>query len=305
MKEIASVNGGLNGSGAYRGVANRGTGHLGSDHSGIAHSGAANQTTQSRPTGDPRLAFLRRIPLFTEFQDNDFLELERLAHQGAVTRGGFVYVPGDPSDQVYFLRSGRLKVARTAPGGKEWILHLVEPGEIFGELSLAGEDTRRNAAEALEDIVFCSIRREPFLALAGRRPTVGLRMLRLVGERRRLMEARVEGVLFAGVQERLLELLLDMGRRYGVAGPEGLALRVQLSQKEIAHLIGSTRETTSSTLNQLRRDGLIFIQRRRLVIRNLDRIEQILKGAPAPVAAPVAPSRRAPEAPLRSRYQMA
>jgi CRP/FNR family transcriptional regulator len=265
-----------------------------------------NPTTLSRTTGDARLAFLRRIPLFTEFQDNDFLELERLAHQGTITRGGFAYVPGDPSDLLYFLRSGRVKVARTAAGGKEWILHLVEPGEIFGELALAGEDSRRNSAEALEDVAYVSIRREPFLALAGRRPTVALRMLRLVGERRRLMEARVEGVLFAGVRERLLELLLDMGRRYGVAGPEGLALRVQLSQKEIAHLIGSTRETTSSTLNQLRRDGLILIQRRRLVIRNLERIEQILKGVPQPAApAPASSTRRAQDAPLRSRYQIA
>jgi CRP-like cAMP-binding protein len=293
MKELVGVNGGNGGS------------------NGSGFRGIGNPTTLSRPTGDARLAFLRRIPLFTEFQENDFLELERLAHQGTITRGGFAYVPGDPSDQVYFLRAGRVKVARTAPGGKEWILHLVEPGEIFGELALAGEDTRRNAAEALEDVTYCSIRREPFLALAGRRPTVALRMLRLVGERRRLMETRVEGVLFAGVRERLLELLLDMGRRYGVAGPEGLALRVQLSQKEIAHLIGSTRETTSSTLNQLRRDGLIFIQRRRLVVRNLERIEQILKGVPqqvASIAAPAAAKRSVPPAapaPLRSRYQMA
>ncbi len=295
MKDLVGVNGGHRGN-ANHGVANQ----------SLVDQGALNRT----PLGDSRLGFLRRISLFTEFQDNDFLELERLAHQGTVSRGGFVYVPGDSSDQVFFLRSGRVKVARTAPGGKELILHLVEPGEVFGELSLAGEDSRRNSAEALEDISFCSIRREPFLALAGRRPTVALRMLRLVGERRRLMEARVEGVLFAGVRERLLELLADMARRYGIAGPEGLALRVQLSQKEIAHLIGSTRETTSSTLNQLRREGLIFIQRRRLVVRNLDRIDQILKGVPAtPVTHHVATAtvrKNVPApAPMRSRYQIA
>lgn len=234
----------------------------------------ASPTAIGRPTGDARLAFLRRISLFSEFQDNDFAELERLVHLASVPRGGFVYVPGDASDQVYLLRTGRVKVARTAPGGKEWILNLVEAGEIFGELALAGEDSRRSTAEALEDVTYCTIRREPFLALAGRRPTVALRMLRLVGERRRQMETRVEGVLFAGVQERLIDLLLEMGRRYGVPGAEGLALRVQLSQKEIAHLIGSTRETTSSTLNQLRRAGLIFIQRRRLIIRDIEKLER-------------------------------
>src|SRR5579871_4577639 len=202
MKDLVGVNGGHRGN-ANHGVANQ----------SLVDQGALNRT----PLGDSRLGFLRRISIFTEFQDNDFLELERLAHLGSVSRGGFVYVPGDASDHIYFLRSGRVKIARNAPGGKEWILHLVEPGDTFGELALTGEDSRRNAAEAIEDISFCSIRREPFLALAGRRPTVALRMLRLVGERRRLMEARVEGVLFAGVQQRLMELLVDMGRRYGVA----------------------------------------------------------------------------------------
>src|SRR5258706_9452343 len=108
--------------------------------SGRISSPATLRTAESR--GDARLAFLRRISLFTEFQDNDFAELERLVHLGSASRGGFVYVPGDPSDHVYFLRQGRVKVARTAAGGKEWILHLVEPGQVFGELALAGEESR-------------------------------------------------------------------------------------------------------------------------------------------------------------------
>ena len=169
-----------------------------------------NGTSQGAAPGDARLAFLRRVPLFSDFHDSDFQELERLCHLGTLARGCFAYVPGDPSDQVFFLRSGRVKVARMAPGGKEWILHLVEPGEVLGELAVAGEDVRRNTAEAVEDVVYASIRREPFLVLAARKPTLALRLLHLVGERRRHMEARVEGVLFAGVQERLVDLLLDL-----------------------------------------------------------------------------------------------
>ncbi len=221
-----------------------------------------------------RLAFLHRIPLFSEFDDADFRELERLAQLNTVARGGFIYTAGDPSEHIYLLRSGRIKVSKSTPEGKEWILNLIEAGEIFGETSLAGEESRQNAAEALEDAVYCSVRREQFLALVGRKPSLALRLLRLVGERRRQMETRVEWVLFAGVHRRLVELLIDLGRRYGVPAPEGLALRVQLSQKEIAHLIGSTRETTSSTLNHLRKEGLIFIQRRRLIIRSMDNLER-------------------------------
>jgi CRP/FNR family transcriptional regulator len=183
-------------------------------------------------------------------------------------------MPGDSSDQVYLLRSGRVKICKSTPEGKEWILTLVEPGEIFGELALTGEEARQDTAEAVEDVVLATVRREHVLWLAGRKPTLALRLMKVVGDRRRQMETRVEWVLFAGVHRRLVELLIELAKRYGVPVPEGLALRVQLSQKEIAHLIGSTRETTSSTLNQLRKAGLIFIQRRRLIIRNLDELER-------------------------------
>ena len=242
-----------------------------------------------RNLNDGRLAFLRRIPLFSEFEDGDFQEMERLVQLQTVARGSFVYVPGDAGEQVYLLRSGRVKISKSTPEGKEWILTLVEPGEMFGEMALTGEETRQTSAEAVEDSVLASLRREHFLWLAGRKPTLALRLLRVVGDRRRQMETRVEWVLFAGVYRRLVELLLDLGKRYGVPVAEGLALRVQLSQKEIAHLIGSTRETTSSTLNQLRRQGLIFIHRRRLIIRNVDDLERAGRGAATLKSATVAP----------------
>ena len=235
--------------------------------------------------------FLRNVSLFNELDEAGFRELERLAQPAVVSRGGFVYAPRDPSDQVYFLRSGRLKISKLTPEGKEWILNLVEPGEMFGETSLAGENNRRDSAEALEDAAFCSVRRDAFLGLAGNNPALSLRLMRVMGERRRQMETRLEWVLFAGVQERLVDLLLDLGRRYGVPAPEGLALHIQLSQKEISQLIGSTRETTSSTLNQLRKGGLILIKRRRLIIRNLEHLERSRRNLTAGGKAPALPHR--------------
>src|SRR5258707_15329835 len=82
-----------------------------------------------RNLNDGRLAFLRRIPLFSEFEDGDFQEMERLVQLQTVARGSYVYVPGDAGEQVYLLRSGRIKISKSTPEGKEWILTLVEPGE--------------------------------------------------------------------------------------------------------------------------------------------------------------------------------
>src|SRR5690242_2659048 len=175
-----------------------------------------------RSQSDARLAFLRRVPLFSDFEDADFQEVERLAQLQTVSRGSFVYVPGDAAEQVFLVRSGRVKISKSTPEGKEWILNLVEPGEVFGELSLTGEETRQTSAEAVEDTVLACLRREHFLWLAGRKPSLGLRLMRIVGDRRRQMETRVEWVLFAGVYRRLVELLLDLGKRYGVPVPEGL-----------------------------------------------------------------------------------
>lgn len=159
---------------------------------------------------------------------------------------------------------------------------IYSPGEIFGEVALLGEAYRENSAEVLEDATVWVIPCKSVLDWLGPRPQAWRQIALLFGKRLRFLEGAVERLLFGGVEERAVRLLLELARQYGEPAPDGINLRIELSQKEFADLIASTRETTSSVLNQLAKRGLIKIRRRRLAICSMEALSQaVRKGLPA------------------------
>lgn len=182
-----------------------------------------------------------------------------------------IYLPGDRSDKVYLLKKGRVKVSRLSEDGREMTMIILEPGEFFGESALyTDQQTRSTMAEALDDAIICTIYREEFEALLREEPNLALRVTKAIGRRRREIESRLEDMVFRSVPSRLAHLLLKLADQYGREKSQGTLLDVTLTHLEIANLIGSTRETTTTQLNNLKRDGLINIKKRNIYI--LDKI---------------------------------
>lgn len=200
---------------------------------------------------------------------NDWTRLDGATQRSNCQRGTVVYAAGDPSDCVFLLKSGAVKIVRSGPDDKRLIAHLVGPGEIFGEMVLLGETPRADSAEVLEDGALWSIPRKAVLEWLRLHPETWQAVAALLGWRLRSLEDAVERMLFCDAEQRVVWLLLELARQYGVPVENGVDLKIELSQKELAHLIGSTRETTSSILNRLRKQGLIRIRRRRLSICSL------------------------------------
>lgn len=203
-------------------------------------------------------------------------------------RGATVYAPGEAAESVYLIKAGKVKIVRPGPDGKRIIAHLITAGEIFGEGALVGEPYRDNLAEVLEDSSLWVIPAKSALDWMRPRPEAWRDLALLFAKRLRFLEGAVERLLFGEVEERAVRLLLELAKHYGEPGPDGVYLRIELSQREFAHMIGSTRETTSSVLNQLAKRGLLKIRRRRLAICSLEDLARAI-GATAPVRIPPKP----------------
>jgi len=210
-------------------------------------------------------------------------------------RGSVVWAPGDPCRSVYGLESGRIKIVQAGPEGRRLILELIGPGEPFGEAAVLGAEWRENAAEVLEAAAVWMIPRRSALEWLRTRPEGWRELATLIEERRRRLEGRLERVLFGDVEQRLVRLLLELAQLYGEGSPAGVNLGVELSQRELAQLVGSTRETVSAALNRLRRRGWVEIRRKRLRISSL---EELARAAVVgwPPRRPPAPERAAPAA---------
>ncbi len=147
---------------------------------------------------------------------------------------------------MYLLKRGRVKIANTAPNGKEVTFDILEPGEVFGELEALEGAPRTTVAEALDDVMICVIRRDDFDRYLGMHPNVTFKLTKLIGLRLKKIQSRVEDLVFRDVPARLAHLLSELSKSEGVADKQGIRLKVKLTHQEMANLIGCSRETVSA-----------------------------------------------------------
>jgi CRP-like cAMP-binding protein len=180
-----------------------------------------------------------------------------------------LYSPGSAPDSVYYLESGLVKIVKGGDGGeddgKEVLLHLVHPAEIFGEESVLNDSARTASAEVVSEASIAIIPKDAFLSFCAREPEAWRMVAEQALRRTRHLEQKIELLAVRDVEYRILHYLAELAEVLGVPQPDG-SRSMSFSQGEIACLVGATRETTSTTLNSLARRGLVTLGRRRLVV---------------------------------------
>jgi len=213
---------------------------------------------------------LRRSALFDCLSDAEVRTLGGLCEIRMIERGANVYRAGDPASKVYLLESGSIELARLARDGREVNLAVLGAGDLFGELTLSGESVCGDSARVVEDAVVCgfdSADLEPFL---GAHPELALRITKLIGLRLNRVESRIHDILFKDVRTRLAHTVARLARKFGEEGPQGTRIGMRLTQTDLARLIGSTRETTSTIFNEFRREGLVDNDGHYIIVHDVD-----------------------------------
>lgn len=195
--------------------------------------------------------------------------------------GDFCYLQGDPSDSVFVLRSGRVRLARVTDDGREFVLGFMKPGELFGELALVDDAPREALAEAVEVSEATVVRKENFEALLTRRPALGIKVTRLLGLRNKAMADKVEGLVFRDVPARLAGLLLALAADFGIGGERGTRFSIKITHRELGNCIGSSRETVSQILTAFAREGLIARNGRQIIVTAPERLAHLAAGGSA------------------------
>jgi CRP-like cAMP-binding protein len=192
-----------------------------------------------------------------------------------IRRKEVLYLPGDAGDRIYLLKRGVVKISTLTDDGKEIILALMRPGEVFGEEAVLEDAPRDHMAEAYEDALICVITRQDFMGILRAHPEMAFKVTKLVGFRLKTLRSRVEGLLFKGAPARLAQTLLDLARDHGVKDAEGVLLPLRLSQQDLANLIGVTRESVNLALADFRSRGLIETEGRALRLLRPDELRAL------------------------------
>jgi CRP/FNR family transcriptional regulator, cyclic AMP receptor protein len=210
---------------------------------------------------------LGRVELLTGLQPAELKRLEAWANPKRYRRGEAIFTPGDASVSLYLIRKGRVKISRLSPDGREITLHILEPGEPFGEEALVDDETRYSTAQALDETLLLELPAAPLQEFLAGNAELANAVIRLMCRRRRLLESQVEELAFKDVGARLASCLLSLAASHGVPIADGeVLIRVRLTHQELAHLVCTTRETITLTLDRFKQEGWLDSQGRMLVI---------------------------------------
>ena len=223
---------------------------------------------------DEQVGTLGSSPLFAALDDEAQGDLRRRMDEVKLGRGDTLFSEGDPGDRLYVVSLGKVKLGRTASDGRENLLAVLGPGEMFGELSLFDPGPRTATATAVTAATLHGLGHDDLEPLLLQRPEVAGRLLAALARRLRRTNEAMGDLVFRDVPGRVAKALLDLASRFGVETDDGLRVTHDLTQEELAQLVGASRETVNKALADFASRGFLRLEGRAVVILDIERLSR-------------------------------
>lgn len=214
----------------------------------------------------PGLADVRLIEYFRPLADEDAAQVARRLIARRYGSREFIIVEGERPAGFYCLRSGKARIFRTAPDGREQTFRLVGPGDTFAEVPVFDEGPNPATVEAIEESEAILVPATVLSDVMREHPEVAMLFLEQFARRLRSFTELIEQISLQTVQGRLARYLYQLAREEGVRTPEGIVVPREITQQDLASLVGSVREVVSRTLKVMGEDGIVRVRKKDIVI---------------------------------------
>lgn len=215
------------------------------------------------------LEFLKQTPYFAGLQDAELERVQALVQERSYERGEIVILEGEPSEAIYFVKSGRVKVFKTSPEGKEQVLRIMKPGESFNEVPVFDGGPNPASVEALDSCVLFLLYEEDMHQLMHEVPAVSRNVIRVLASRLRHLVGLVEDLSFRHVTGRVAKILLQHAHEATAEGSR------RLTQQQMATMAGTAREMVGRALKGLEQAGAIRMERGKIVIVSKEQLGRL------------------------------
>lgn len=215
-----------------------------------------------------------QAPLFAALDAEAAAAMRASMTERRIDKGTIIFTEGEPGDRMYVITDGKVKLGHTSADGRESLLAVLGPGEIFGELSLFDPGPRTATATALTDVVVRGLGHEALRPWLTGRPEVAEALLAALARRLRRTNDAMADLVFSDVPGRVAKALLDLGDKFGAVTPEGLLVTHDMTQEELAQLVGASRETVNKALADFVQRGWIKLESRSVLLVDLERLQR-------------------------------
>jgi CRP/FNR family cyclic AMP-dependent transcriptional regulator len=217
---------------------------------------------------------VRRAPLFTALDDEAAASLRSTMTEVRLGRSEVLFAEGDRGDRLYVILEGKIKLGRTSGDGRENLLAILGPGEMFGELSLFDPGPRTATATSVGESRLIGLGHDDLQPFLLRNPEVAQTLLHALARRLRRTNEALADLVFSDVPGRVAKALLDLSTRFGRPSEDGVHVAHELTQEELAQLVGASRETVNKALADFAGRGWLRLGARAVVLLDVERLRR-------------------------------
>jgi CRP/FNR family transcriptional regulator, cyclic AMP receptor protein len=219
---------------------------------------------------------LERAPLLSSLSTNELQMLAARTSKKSLSAGQLLFSEGEPCTGLHIIARGKVRIFKTSISGREQVLALNGPGETVAELPVFDGGAYPASAMALEDSEIAFISRRDFQAYCIEHPQVALKVLTVVGSRLRRLVGIIEELSFTTIRQRLISVLVKLAQAEGKQTPRGVEFMLPATHQELAHQLGTVRELISRNLMRLQAEGLLEVDARQIVVKDLKALSALL-----------------------------
>jgi len=224
---------------------------------------------------DSKLLLLRGFDIFEHISDTEYEELGLVHNFLEAKDGEFIYFPFQHNNKLYFAKEGFIKLGYIDEQGNEIIKEVIQKGEVFGQLTLEKNNNQDEFARAYKSSVsLCAFTIEDFLRLLQKKPQMAIAFSLQLGNKLRKVENRLLNILNKDVKNRLVQLLLQLAADNNAINNNEAVIDKFLTHEDIARLIGSSRQTVTTTLNQLEKQNLLLVSKEFIRITDIKALKK-------------------------------
>ncbi|QRO87178.1 Crp/Fnr family transcriptional regulator [Kytococcus sedentarius] len=220
------------------------------------------------------LDIVTRSPLFAGLDEPAAAALLELTERETFKRGQVIFNEGDPGEKLYVIAAGKLKLSRSSHDGRENLLAVLGPGEIIGEISFFDPGPRTASAITVSDTEVLALAHGHLSGFLRDNTQASVAMLGALAHRLRRTNDNVADLVFTDVPGRVAKALLDLAERFGVDDGNGLLVQHELTQEELAQLVGASRETVNKALADFASRGWLRLEARSVRLLEVERLRK-------------------------------
>lgn len=232
----------------------------------------AFSTGHTAPMDAPSVGRIRELPYLRDLTDEEFRAFAASIVVKEYGPRDIVMSASEPPPGFFIVVEGKARIYRVGRDGREQTLRLVRPGDTFGEVPVFDDGPSPAWVEALEETRLVILPTAEFRQLILQEPRIALSLLRQFARRIRVLTRQVEEMSLQTVESRLARYLFQLAQEEGADDERGIIVPRQLTQQDLATIVGSVREVVGRTMKTLEREGVIEIERDRVIIRDIERL---------------------------------